>query len=140
MGFKVDEVYMETRTSNEMYIDNLRHWRSYKGEELIKPHAGLKNIYDFIQCYYTGILSFEVKSQDDERYIYFLRGLNTNGKAIAISVFTETEDSGFVATAGNNAAGFSSIDLQPANAAVPTFLVSTTASIQLQGRRNVDIN
>ena len=130
---------MEPRTSQEMYIDNLRHWRYYKGDELTKPHAGLKNIYDFIQCYYTGILSFEVKSQDDERDTYFLRGLNTNGKAIAIVVFTETEDSGFVATAGNNANGFSSIDLQPADPATPTFLISTTASIQLMGRRNIDI-
>ena len=89
MGFKVDEVYFEPRTSQEMYIDNLRHWRNYKGGELTKPHAGLKNIYDFIQCYYTGILSFEVKSQDDDKTTYPLRGLNTNGKAIAISVFTE---------------------------------------------------
>ena len=53
--------------------------------------------------------------------------------------FTETEDSSFVATAGANEAGFSSINLQPADAAIPTFLVSTTASIQLQGRRNIDI-
>ena len=139
MGWKVDEVYFEPRTPQEMYIDNLRHWRNYKGNELTTPHKGLKNLYDFVQTYYTGILSFEVKSQDDDKTIYALRGLNTNGKAVAISCFTETQDSTFIATTGTNETGFSSIDLQPADACIPTFLISTTCCLELEGRRNVSI-
>ncbi len=35
--------------------------------------------------------------------------------------------------------GISDIDLEPANGAIPTFLVCTTASLNLMGRRNIDI-
>ena len=147
LGWKVDEVYFEPRNKREMYIDNLRHWRNYVPGVETKPHAGLKNVYDFEHCYFTGILSFENKSEDDVKYVYPLRGLNTNGKSVAISCFTETEVNDF---RGNNPAdaaaqiafsqnGFSAIDLQPAGAAIPTFLVCTTASLHLQGRRNLDI-
>ena len=122
-----------------MYIDNLRHWRNYKPGVEIKPHKGLKNIHDFENCYFTGMLSFEVKSDDDSKYIYPLRGLNTNGKAVAISCFTETGAANYNPQAGNNINGFSTIDLRPADAAVPTFLICTTATLQLNGIRNVDI-
>lgn len=140
LGWKVDEVYMEPRNKREMYIDNLRHWRNYIPGIDTKPHEGLKNIHDFENCYFTGILSFENKSDDDVKYVYPIRGLNTNGKAISISCFTETETNTFT---GQNAAlnqnGFCNIDLNPAGAAIPTFLVCTTATLHLQGRREVDI-
>ncbi len=66
-----------------MYIDNLRHWRNYEAVET-RPYKGLKNVYDFTNCFYTGLLSFETKSDDDEKKYYPLRGLNTNGKQISI--------------------------------------------------------
>ena len=139
MGYRVDESYFEPRNSQEMYFDNLRHWRSYKGTELTRPHQGLKNIFDFIQCYYTGILSFEVKSDEDDKTIYDLRGLNTNGKPVAITIFTETEDAKYNAMSGSNTDGFSSIDLNPTGASIPTFLINTTCCLELHGKRNVDI-
>jgi hypothetical protein len=147
LGWKVDEVYFEPRNKREMYIDNLRHWRNYVPGVETKPHAGLKNVYDFEHCYFTGILSFENKSEDDVKYVYPLRGLNTNGKAVAISCFTETEDNNFTGNTALNDAGrlqfqrqgISDIDLEPANGAIPTFLVCTTASLNLMGRRNIDI-
>ncbi len=46
----------------------------------------------------------------------------------------------YTAQAGNNENGFSNIDLDPANGATPTFLVCTTMSIILNGRRNVELN
>ena len=90
LGWRVDEVVQESRNTYEMYIDNLRHWQNYMPGVETKPHAGLKNIYDFENCYYTGILSFETKSDHDVKYTYPLRGYNTNGKAVAISCYTET--------------------------------------------------
>ena len=139
LGFKVDDTPFEARTNQEMYIDNLRHWRNYEAVET-RPYKGLKNVYDFTNCFYTGILSFETKSDDDEKKYYPLRGLNTNGKQISISVYSE-EDTAYVynAQAGDNARGFSTIDLEPANAATPTFLVCTTNYLQLNGLRNVDL-
>jgi hypothetical protein len=100
----------------------------------------LKNIHDFTNCFYTGILSFETKSDDDVKWVYPMRGFNTNGKQIAISAFTEV-DAGYVYNNQNgvNARGFSNIDLLPANAATPTFLVCTTNYLVLNGRRNVDL-
>ena len=140
LGWKVDEVYFEPRNKREMYIDNLRHWRNYVPGVDTKPHAGLKNVYDFEHCYFTGILSFENKSEDDVKYVYPLRGLNTNGKAVAISCFTETEANAFNgAENALNANGFSTINLNPAGDAIPTFLVCTTATLNLLGKRNVDI-
>ncbi len=140
LGWKVDEVYFEPRNKREMYIDNLRHWRNYVPGVETKPHSGLKNIHDFEHCYFTGILSFENKSDDDVKYVYPLRGLNTNGKAVAISCFTETEDNTFRgAHNALNQNGFSTIDLAPAGASIPTFLVCTTATLNLMGRRNIDI-
>ena len=80
---------------------------------------------------------------DDTKWVYPLRGLNTNGKQIAVSVFTEVDSTAtadmYVAQAGDNSRGFSNIDLAPGNAAVPTFLVCTTNYLVLNGRRNVDI-
>lgn len=139
LGWKVDEVYFEPRTKREMYIDNLRHWRNYVAGVDTKAHKGLKNIYDFDHCYFTGLLSFEVKSDDDVKYVYPLRGLNTNGKAVAISCFTETETINYTAQAGNNYQSFANVDLNPAGASIPTFLVCTTATLNLNGKRNVDI-
>lgn len=140
LGFKVDDAPFEPRSNQEMYIDNIRHWRNYIPGEPTRPYKGLKNIHDFTNCFYTGILSLETKSDDDVKYVYPLRGLNTNGKQIAISVTTEV-DSAYVynAAAGANERGFSNIDLRPADAAVPTFLVCTTMSLMLNGRRNVDV-
>ena len=107
------------------------------------PNKGLKDIYDFINCFYTGILSFETKSDDDMKMVYPLRGLNTNGKQISISVNTEVDSTtvadAYVAQAGDNSRGFSTIDLSPGNAAVPTFLVCTTNYLLLNGRRNVEL-
>lgn len=139
LGWKVDETYFEPRTKQEMYIDNIRHWRNYKPGVETKPHKGLKNIYDFEYCYFTGILSFETKSEDDVKYIYPLRGLNTNGKAVAITCFTEDEPANYTAQAGSAYEGFSDVDLNPAGNAIPTFLVCTTATLQLMGVRNVDL-
>ena len=143
MGFKVDETPFEPRTNQEMYIDNLRHWRNYIPGVESRPYKGLKNIYDFINCFYTGILSFETKSDDDMKWVYPLRGLNTNGKQVAISVSTEVDSTAvadsYVAQAGDNSKGFSTVDLSPGNAATPTFLVCTTNYLVLNGRRNVDI-
>jgi len=140
LGWKVDEVYFEPRNKREMYIDNLRHWRNYISGVETKAHAGLKNVYDFEHCYFTGILSFENKSDDDAKYVYNLRGLNTNGKSVAITCFTETEANDFTGADGAlNVNGFSTIDLNPAGAAIPTFLVCTTATLNLLGKRNVDL-
>lgn len=139
MGWKVDETYFEPRTPQEMYIDNLRHWRYYNNGEKTRPHAGLKNIHDFKTCYFTGLLSFEVKSDDDVKSVYNLRGLNTNGKSIAISCQTETTDERFQNQAGNNVDGFSSIEVAPAAGDIPTFVICTTQTLELQGRRNIDI-
>ena len=123
-----------------MYIDNLRHWRNYIPGIETKPHKGLKNIYDFDHCYFTGLLSFEVKSQDDVKYVYPLRGLNTNGKAVSISCFTELEPAmNYTPQAGANQQSFANVDLAPTNAAVPTFLVCTTSTLNLMGKRQVDI-
>jgi hypothetical protein len=139
MGWKVDETYFEPRTPQEMYIDNLRHWRHYNNGEKTKPHGGLKNIHDFKTCYFTGLLSFEVKSDDDVKSVYNLRGLNTNGKAIAISCQTETTDDGFVNPNGTTIDGFSPIEIAPAAGDIPTFVICTTQTLELQGRRNIDI-
>jgi len=139
MGWKVDETYFEPRTRQEMYIDNLRHWKNYKNGELTKPHAGMKNLYDFMTCYFTGLLSFETKSDDDVKSVFNLRGLNTNGKAIAISCQTESSDDRFSNQAGVNTDGFSNIEIAPAAGDIPTFVICTTATIELQGRRNIDI-
>ena len=131
---------MEGRNKREMYIDNLRHWRNYIPGIDSKPHAGLKNINDFENCYFTGILSFEVKSDDEVKYVYPLRGLNTNGKAIAISCQTETETNTFAGQdTATNQNGFSTINLDPAGAAIPTFLICTTCCLELMGRRNVNV-
>jgi hypothetical protein len=140
LGFKVDDTPFEARTNQEMYIDNLRHWRNYEPGVETKPYKGLKNVHDFTNCFYTGILSFETKSEDDEKKYFPLRGLNTNGKQISISVYSE-EDTAYVynAQAGDNSRGFSNIDLEPAAAATPTFLVCTTNYLQLNGLRNVDL-
>jgi hypothetical protein len=141
LGFKVDETPLEPRTPQESYIDNLRHWKNYQpGGEQTKPYKGLKNVHDFINCFYTGILSFEVKSDDDLKWVYPLRGHNTNGKQISISVNTE-EDTAYVynAQAGDNSRGFSNIDLDPTAAATPTFLICTTNYLELNGLRNVDL-
>jgi hypothetical protein len=143
LGFKVDDVLFEPRTNQEMYIDNLRHWRNYVPGVETRPYKGLKNVYDFTNCFYTGILSFETKSDDDMKMVYPLRGLNTNGKQIAISAFTEVDSTAvadlYTAQAGDNSRGFSNIDLDPGNAATPTFLVCTTNYLVLNGRRNVDL-
>lgn len=162
MGFKVDETYMEPRTKQEMYIDNLRHWRNYQNDVTTRPHPGMKNYWDFVNCYFTGLLSFEVKSDDDIKSVYNLRGLNTNGKAIAISCFTDTpENANYTAqtvaartvipsaqpapastdtlTYPINMTGFSHIDLKPTLGAIPTFVICTTQTLELQGRRNIDI-
>ena len=140
LGFKVDDVLFEARTNQEMYIDNLRHWRNYVPGVETRPYKGLKNIHDFTNCFYTGILSFETKSDDDTKFVYPLRGFNTNGKQIAISVYSEV-DAAYVYTAqaGTNSRGFSTVDLDPANAATPTFLVCTTNYLVFNGRRNVDL-
>lgn len=139
MGWKVDETYFEPRTMQEMYIDNLRHWRNYKPDQLTRPHPGLKNLYDFRNCYFTGLLSFEVKSDDDEKAVYNLRGLNTNGKAISISCQTSTKDDGFINIAGQNVSGASTIEIAPAQFDIPTFVICTTSTLELQGRRNVNV-
>lgn len=161
-GWKVDETYFEPRTKQELYMDNIRHWRYYNNGEQTKPHVGLKNYWDFVHCYFTAILSFETKSEDDVKSVYNLRGLNTNGKAISISCFTETEDANYTAqntaqgslvpgsgvnvdastntlTYPINIRGFSQINLDPAGAAIPTFLICTTTTLELKGRREVDI-
>jgi hypothetical protein len=161
VAWRVDETFMEARTKQEIYIDNLRHWRYYKNGTQTKPHIGLKNYWDFVNTYFTAILSFETKSDDDVVSVYNLRGLNTNGKSIAITCSTETETNFY--TAQNTAAetifigaanvpastnaltypinirGFSQIDLNPAGAAIPTFLVCTTTTLELKGRREIDI-
>ena len=161
VGWRVDETYMEARTKQELYIDNLRHWRYYQNGKQTKPHCGLKNYWDFVNTYFTAILSFETKSDDDVVSVYNLRGLNTNGKSIAITCNTETETNFY--TAQNSAArtlvlgaanvpastnvltypinmtGFSQIDLNPGGAAIPTFLICTTTTLELKGRREVDI-
>ena len=140
LGFKVDDVQFEARTNQEMYIDNLRHWRNYVPGEPTRPYKGLKNIHDFTNCFYTGILSFETKSDDDTKWVYPLRGFNTNGKQIAISVYSEVDSAyQYTAQAGVNSRGFSTIDLDPTSAAVPTFLVCTTNYLVFNGRRNVDL-
>ena len=143
MGFKVDDTSFEPRTNQEMYIDNLRHWRNYEPGVETRPYKGLKNIYDFINCFYTGILSCETKSDDDCKWVYPMRGMNTNGKQIGISVFTEVDSTAvadaYIAQAGSNAKGFSNIDLAPGNAAIPTFLVCTTSYLMLNGLRNVEL-
>ena len=93
--------------------------------------------------------------------VYNLRGLNTNGKSIAITCNTEVETNFYTAQntaartivqgAGNvpastniltypiNITGFSQIDLDPAGAAIPTFLICTTTTLELKGRREVNI-
>ena len=75
--------------------------------------------------------------------VYPLRGLNTNGKQIAISAFTEVDSTAvadlYTSQAGDNSRGFSAIDLDPGTAATPTFLVCTTNYLVLNGRRNVDL-
>ena len=139
LGWKVDEVTMEPRTKQELYIDNLRHWRNYINGVDSKPHKGLKNIYDFEHCYFTGLLSFEVKSDDEVKYVYPLRGLNTNGKAIAISCQTTFDAWNYTAQAGNNYQSFANVDLNPTGASIPTFLVSTTCCLELMGKRNVNV-
>lgn len=161
LSWRVDETYMEGRTKQEMYIDNLRHWRYYQNGKQTKPHSGLKNYWDFVNTYFTGILSFETKSDDDVISVYNLRGLNTNGKSIAISCSTTTETNYYtpqvtaaqtvVLGAANVAAsttgtpypinmrGFSHIDLATGEASIPTFLVCTTTTLELKGRREVDI-
>jgi hypothetical protein len=140
LGFKVDDTPFEARTNQEMYIDNLRHWRNYVPGVETRPYKGLKNVHDFTNCFYTGILSCETKSDDDNKFVYPLRGMNTNGKQLAITVYSEV-DANYVynAQAGDNFRGFSSIDLEPANAATPTFLVCTTNYLMLNGRRNVEL-
>ena len=141
LGFKVDDVQFEARNNQEMYIDNLRHWRNYVPGVETRPYKGLKNIHDFTNCFYTGILSFETKSDDDTKWVYPLRGFNTNGKQIAISVYSEVDAAyQYTAQAGENSRGFSTIDLDPTNAAVPTILVCTTNYLVFNGRRNVDLN
>ncbi len=161
VGWRVDETYMEARTKQELYIDNLRHWRYYQNGKQTKPHSGLKNYWDFVNTYFTAILSFETKSDDDVVSVYNLRGLNTNGKSIAITCNTETETNFY--TAQNSAArtlvlgqanvpastnaltypinmtGFSQINLNPGGAAIPTFVVCTTTTLELKGRREVNI-
>jgi len=143
LGFKIDETPFEARSNQEMYIDNLRHWRNYEPGVETRPYKGLKNIHDFTNCFYTGILSLEAKSDDDVKWIYPLRGMNTNGKQIAISVFSEADNTAtgdlYTAQAGDNSRGFSNIDLAPGNAATPTFLVCTTNYLMLNGLRNVDL-
>jgi hypothetical protein len=161
VGWRVDETYMEARTKQELYIDNLRHWRYYQNGKQTKPHIGLKNYWDFVNTYFTAILSFETKSDDDVVSVYNLRGLNTNGKSIAITCNTEVETNYYTAqnTAAGaivigganvpvstnaitypiNARGFSQIDLAPAAAAIPTFLICTTTTLELKGRREVNI-
>lgn len=161
MAWRVDETFFEARTKEEMYIDNLRHWRYYKNGTPTKPHIGLKNYYDFVNTYFNAILSFETKSDDDVVSVYNLRGLNTNGKSIAIScnseispeIYTAQNSTGDLLIGGGSAPplstitntypinmkGFSQIDLSPTLAATPTFLVSTTTCLELKGRREVDI-
>lgn len=143
LGFKIDETPIEPKTHHEMYIENLRHWRNYIPGKETRPYKGLKNIYDFINCFYTGLLSCETKSEDDVKYVYPLRGYNTNGKTVAIGIFTEKDSTAaadlYTAQAGNNENGFSNIDLDPGSAATPTFLVCTTMNIMLNGRRNVEV-
>ena len=72
--------------------------------------------------------------------VYPLRGMNTNGKQIAISIYSEV-DSNYVynAPAGENSRGFSTIDLDPGSASTPTFLVCTTNYLVLNGRRNAEL-
>jgi len=41
---------------------------------------------------------------------------------------------------GNNIRGFSNIDLNPNAAAIPIFLTCTTATMNLNGKRNVEIS
>ncbi len=53
-----------------MCIDNLRHWRNYEPGVETRPYKGLKNVYDFTNYFYTGILSFETKSDDDEKRFF----------------------------------------------------------------------
>ena len=74
------------------------------------------------------------------KWIYPLRGMNTNGKVVGFSVFSE-EDTAYVYNEqdGNNARGFSNIDLDPTAAATPTFLICTTNYLELNGLRNVDL-
>jgi len=143
LGFKIDETPVEPKTHQEMYIENLRHWRNYIPGKETRPYKGMKNVYDFINCFYTGILSCETKSDDDVKFVYPLRGYNTNGKTVAFSVFTEIDSTAaadlYTAQTGSNENGFSNINLEPGNAATPTFLVCTTMSLILNGKRNVEI-
>jgi hypothetical protein len=52
-----------------MYIDNLRHWRNYVPGVETRPYKGLENVHDFTNCFYSGILSCEAKSEDDNKWI-----------------------------------------------------------------------
>ena len=123
-----------------MYIDNLKHWRNYVPGVETRPYKGLKHIHDFTNWFYTGILSFQTKSDDDTKWVYPIRGFNTNGKAIAVSVYSEVDDAYvYNPQNGENARGFSDINLRPADAATPTFLVCTTNYLVFNGRRNVDL-
>ena len=140
LTWKIDETEFIGRNNQEMYIDNLKHWRNYLPGQLTKPHEGLKNVHDFENCYYTGILSFEVKSDDDVKYVYPLRGLNTNGKSIAISVHTEVEDINYTPQTGTNSSGFSNIDLQPDSPAIPVILICTTARMDLLEKNNIKVS
>jgi hypothetical protein len=69
--------------------------------------------------------------------------MNTHGKQIAISVFSEADNTPVAelctAQAGDNSRGFSNIDLAPGNSATPTFLVCTTNYLMLNGLRNVEV-
>jgi hypothetical protein len=87
--------------------------------------------------------SLETKSDDDKIWIYPLRGMNTNGKQLAISVHTEVDSTPvadfYTAQAGNNSRRFSDIDLEPGAAATHIFLVCTTNYLMLNGLRNVEV-
>jgi hypothetical protein len=77
------------------------------------------------------------------KWIYPLRDMNTDGKQIAISVYSEVDSTPvadlYTAQAGDNSRGFFNIDLAPGAAATHTFLVCTTNYLNSNSLRNVEL-
>ena len=107
-----------------------------------KPHEGMKNIYDYQQCYFNSMLSFLVPDNFNKDGEYVLNGLNTNGQSVNINVITNADDglnANYAAQAGTNVDGFNALDFQPAGAARPVSLICTTCRIEIQGKRNIQL-
>mmetsp|Transcript_55968 Transcript_55968/g.147994 ORF Transcript_55968/g.147994 Transcript_55968/m.147994 type:complete len:166 (-) Transcript_55968:906-1403(-) len=138
VAYKIDDYYMQPRTLTQMYMDNINHWKAYKKDA--KPHKGMKNIYDFQQCYFNSMLSFLIPDNYVKDGEYVMNGLNTNGQSVNINVITTADDAlnaNYAAQAGTNNDGFTAIDFQPAGAAWPVSIICTTARILIHGKRNI---